>query len=55
MINNESRYINAISNSTYANVNVNWTAVSTNKKIGKYGDYFIGEWKDDKINGKGNF
>jgi hypothetical protein len=42
MINNESRYINAISNSTYANVNVNWTAVSTNKKIGKYGDYFIG-------------
>ena len=42
IINNESRYINAISNSTYANVNVNWTAVSTNKKIGKYGDYFIG-------------
>ena len=42
MINNESRYINAISNSTYANVNVNWTAVSTGKKIGKYGDYLIG-------------
>ena len=42
MINNESRYINAISNSTYANVNVNWTAASTSKKIGKYGDYFIG-------------
>ena len=41
-INNESRYINAISNSTYANVNVNWTAASTGKKIGKYGDYFIG-------------
>ena len=42
MINNESRYINAISNSTYANVNVNWTAAATDKKIGKYGDYLIG-------------
>ena len=42
MINNESRYINAISNSTYANVNVNWTAAATGKKIGKYGDYLIG-------------
>lgn len=41
-INNESRYINAISNSTYANVNVNWTAAATAKKIGKYGDYLIG-------------
>ena len=41
-INNESRYINAISNSTYANVNVNWTSAATAKKIGKYGDYFIG-------------
>jgi len=41
-INNESRYINAISNTTYANVNVNWTATSTGKKVGKYGDYLIG-------------
>jgi hypothetical protein len=41
-INNESRYINAISNTTYANVNVNWTATSTGKKIGKYGEYLIG-------------
>ena len=41
-INNQSRYINAISNSTYANVNVNWTSATTNKKIGKYGDFFIG-------------
>lgn len=42
VINNESRYINAISNTTHANVNVNWTATSTGKKIGKYGDYLIG-------------
>jgi hypothetical protein len=42
IINNESRYINAISNTTYANVNVNWTAASTGKKIGKYGEYLIG-------------
>lgn len=42
VINNESRYINAISNTTHANVNVNWTATSTGKNIGKYGDYLIG-------------
>jgi hypothetical protein len=42
IINNESRYINAISNSTYANVNVNWTSAATAKKVGKYGDYLIG-------------
>ena len=41
-INNQSRYINAISDSTHANVNVNWTSSTTNKKIGKYGDYLIG-------------
>ena len=41
-INNQSRYINAISNSTYANVNVNWTSATTNKKIGKYGDFIVG-------------
>jgi len=42
IINNESRYINSISSTTTANVNVNWTAASTGKKIGKYGDYLIG-------------
>ena len=42
IINNESRYINAISNTTYANVNVNWTAASTGKKVGRYGEYLIG-------------
>jgi hypothetical protein len=41
-INNESRYINAISNTTHANVGVNWTASSTGKKVGKYGEYLIG-------------
>ena len=42
IINNESRYINSISSTTTANVNVNWTAASTSKKVGKYGDYLIG-------------
>ena len=41
-INNESRYINAISNVTHANVNVNFTATSTGKKVGRYGIYPIG-------------
>ena len=41
-INNESRYINAISNVTHANVNVNFTATSTSKKVGRYGVYPIG-------------
>ena len=41
-INNESRYINAISNVTHANVNVNFTATSTGKKVGRYGVYPIG-------------
>jgi len=42
MINNESRYINAISSNTSLNVNVNFTYATTDKKIGKYGDYSIG-------------
>jgi len=42
IVNNESRYINSISSSVAANVNVNWTATSTSKKIGKYGDYLLG-------------
>ena len=42
IINNESRYINAISNTTHANVNVNFTATSTGKKVGRYGVYPIG-------------
>ena len=42
MINNESRYINAISSNTSLNVNVNFTYSTTDKKIGKYGDYPIG-------------
>lgn len=42
IINNESRYINSISNTTHANVNVNFTTTSTGKKIGRYGVYAIG-------------
>ena len=42
IINNESRYINSISNTTHANVNVNFTATSTGKKVGRYGVYPIG-------------
>ena len=42
MINNESRYINAISSNTSLSVNVNFTYATTGKKIGKYGDYPIG-------------
>jgi hypothetical protein len=42
MINNESRYINSISSNTSLNVNVNFNYATTNKKIGKYGDYPIG-------------
>lgn len=41
-INNESRYINAISNTTHANVNVNFTSTATGKKVGRYGIYPIG-------------
>jgi len=42
MINNESRYINAISSNTSLNVNVNFTYSTTDKRIGKYYDYPIG-------------
>ena len=42
MINNESRYINSISSNTSLNVNVNFNYATTNKRIGKYGDYPIG-------------
>jgi hypothetical protein len=42
IINNESRYVNSISSSTTANVNVNWTSAATTKNVGKYGDYFVG-------------
>jgi len=42
IINNQSRYINSISSSTTANVNVNWTFATTAHKIGKYGDFIIG-------------
>jgi hypothetical protein len=42
MINNESRYINAISSNTSLNVNVNFTYATTDKRIGKYYDYPIG-------------
>jgi hypothetical protein len=42
MINNESRYINTISSNTSLSVNVNFNHATTNKKIGKYGDYPIG-------------
>lgn len=47
IINNQTRYINAINSSTQANVNVNFTmtnSISTvsNRGIGKYGTYPIG-------------
>jgi len=42
MINNESRYINAISSNTSLNVNANFTYATTDKKVGKYGDYPVG-------------
>ena len=42
IINNESRYINSISNTTHANVNVNFTTTSTGRKIGRYGIYPAG-------------
>lgn len=42
IINNESRYINSISNTTHANVNVNFTSTVTGKKLGRYGVYPIG-------------
>lgn len=42
MINNESRYINTISSNTSLSVNVNFNHATTDKKIGKYGDYPIG-------------
>ena len=42
MINNEPRYINAISSNTSLNVNVNFNYSTTQKRIGKYGDYPIG-------------
>lgn len=41
-INNESRYINAITSNTSLNVNVAWTNTSTNRKLGLYGRTFIG-------------
>ena len=42
IINNESRYINSISNTTHANVNVNFTSTATGKRIGVYGIYPLG-------------
>jgi hypothetical protein len=42
MINNESRYINAISSNTSLNVNVNFQYSTTDKNIGKYFDYPVG-------------
>ena len=42
MINNESRYVNAITSNTSLNVNVNFNYSTTDKNVGKYGDYPIG-------------
>ncbi|MFZ4599622.1 MAG: hypothetical protein ACOYNN_13340 [Terrimicrobiaceae bacterium] len=42
MVNNEPRYINSISSNTSLNVNVNFNYATTNKRIGKFGDYPIG-------------
>ena len=42
MINNQSRYVNAISSNTSLNVNVNFTYATTDKKIGVHGRHLIG-------------
>jgi hypothetical protein len=42
MINNQSRYINAISSNTSLNVNVNFTYATTGKKIGVHGRHLVG-------------
>lgn len=41
-INNESRYINAITSNTSLNVNVAWTKTSSSRSLGVYGKNFIG-------------
>ena len=50
MINNESRYVNAITSNTSLNVNVNFNYSTTDKKIGKYYDYPIGGQNYDPAN-----
>ena len=50
IINNESRYINAISNTTHANVNVSFTSTATDRKIGRYGVFPIGGQRYDQLN-----
>ena len=42
MVNNQSRYINAISSNTSLNVNVNFTYATTGKKIGVHGRHLVG-------------
>ncbi len=42
MINNESRYVNAITSNTELSVNVNFEYSTTDKNIGKYFDYPVG-------------
>ena len=42
MVNNMSRFVNAISNSTHLTVNASFSASSTDKKVGVYGRYIIG-------------
>jgi len=51
MINNQSRYINAISSNTSLNVNVNFTHATTNKNIGVHGKHLIGgqNFSNDKL------
>ena len=51
MINNQSRYINAISSNTSLNVNVNFTYATTGKKIGVHGRHLIGgqNFYNDKL------
>jgi hypothetical protein len=50
MINNESRYVNAITSNTSLNVSVNFNYSTTDKKIGKYYDYPIGGQNYDPAN-----
>lgn len=42
VVNNEVRFINVISNSTYSQVNVAFTTTATNKKLGVYGRTLLG-------------
>jgi hypothetical protein len=52
---NQTRYINAIANTTHANVNVNFEytdllITAENKKLGRYGVFPVGGQRYDQLN-----